>query len=368
MKQLFRLGLLFSFLLTSLAPLQAGVVYQGGKWRSEGGLSKYFFSKGKQGRNAVELMEKAKKAQQDGEIKEALELYDAVIEGYPASEQAPQALYLSGRIQQERSFLENAFKRYEKIVTHYPRYPDYGKVTAAQFEVAELLGRGAKTRFFFDFLPWFSSRKTAIQYYEAFLKYAPNSPHAAQAYLDLGELYARNKKMDKAVELLDQVTSDYPETAQAPQALAHIGEIERSLVMGTDYDQGANFKARDYYTDLLLLYPLSPEAPEAKDALNAIAEEIAESRYAIGKFYWQRRNNPNARILFKEAIALAPKSEVAEKARQALEKIRKKELPAKGLGEVLLGRYKRPSSKRERAIETKIRMLENQQYHQPGVR
>lgn len=360
--------LLFSLIFhLSTQALSADVIYQGGTWRSEGGLSKYLIPEGKLGRNAVDLMEKAQEAQEEGNIKLALKCYDAVIEGYPLSQQAPEALYLSGRLQQERLYLENAYKRYEQIIKHYPKYPDYNKVTTALFELAQSLGRGERTRFLFNLIPWFSSRKLAIQYYESFMLYAPNSVHAPQALLDTGELYTRSGKPDKAIEVLDQLVSDYPDTQQAPQALSFMGTIQRRLVMGADYDQGANIKARDYYTDVIYLYPLSTEAEEAKEAIGEIAEEVAESRYKIGKFYWQRRNNPNARILFKEAIALSPKSEVAQKARYALEKIRNKEPAPKGLGEILLGRYKRPRSKREQKLETQVRMRQNERWQQPGT-
>ncbi len=357
----------FIFSFTALfwvLQLPASLVYQNGKWQAEGGLGEQLLPKESPRLNAPQLMEKAAQAQELGQSGEALAYYQKVIKSYPSSQQAPEALYQSGRIEQQRHFLERAFRDYDRIVKNYPRYPHYEAVTSAQFEIAQSLAQGAKTRFFF--LPWFSSRKLAIEYYESFLKYAPNSPHAPEALLNTGQLYARSGKPDMATDVLDRLMSDYPETPQAPDAFIAMAKIERSMVFGADYDQGANLKARDYYTDLLLLYPLSEQAKQAKVGMEALSEELACSRYKLGYFYWQKRNNPEARVFFREAIALAPDSTIAEKARVALEKIRKRQPAPKGLGEILLGRYKAPRSKKEQTLETRVRKRENQVWSQPG--
>ena len=87
-------------------------------WRIEGGALSGLL--GSEGRNALELMNKGRRAEDRGNLRAALKAYKKVINKYGTSIYTPEALYRSAKLYLERKQYAKAFDAFQGIVTRYP--------------------------------------------------------------------------------------------------------------------------------------------------------------------------------------------------------------------------------------------------------
>jgi hypothetical protein len=79
-----------------------------------------------------------------------------------------------------------------------------------------------------------------------------------------------------------------------------------------------------------------------------LRDRAARARLNLGKFYWFKRNNPEAAKLMANACRnLAPESEAAKEAEGLLAEIQANPTPPKSVVDRLLGVYPRPRTTAE---------------------
>lgn len=324
------------------ASLHAELIWEEGTgWRAKGGLLDPLLGEELEAGNARELMNLAKRRQDEGRYFRALRLYGEVADEYAGSIYAPEALFQKALIYIERHQYEDAHDALQDIIEHYPDYEKFNRVIAQQFEIAAQLKEGKRPHYW-GIIPGFRDRNASIEYFEDVVKNAPYSPQAPVALMHIALVSQEEGKTQEAIDALDRLVTHYPDSILASDAYLNLANTFASLVDGAYYDQGSTREAINYYQDFLVLYPKDPNVATAETGLAKMRDTLARSKFLIGKFYWKYRANPTAaKIFLNDAITLAPNSPAAQEAQTLLDKIAGGAQPPKTPVDWLFGREDR---------------------------
>jgi outer membrane protein assembly factor BamD len=317
------LALFVSVLLICVATgtLRADLVWdpQSG-WRAEGGvLAPYFAST--EGNSAKVLMDKARRAEEAGSNGSALSAYKTVIKKFRSSVFAPEALYRSSGVYEQRRQYSKAFKNLQRIITEHASYPRFREVLGAQYRIASALAEGKRPRYF-GVIPGFKQRDKGVENYEVLIANAPYSEYAPLALMNTARVQRDLGEPDAAIDSLDRMINNYPENFLTSDAYLKLAAAHAEITQGPAYDQASTQQALTYYQDYLILYPGEADATLATKGFNDSRTMLAESKMTMGDFYFFKRDNrPAARVFYNEAITIHPDSPVSERARKLLARL-----------------------------------------------
>lgn len=355
--------LTFILLLASATAAQALLTWNPSEgWRWEGGLTDQLAGpSGEDFKNALDIMNEARAEQEEDNQWTALGLYDDVVDDYPNSVYAPEAHYQRAVIYIDRHQFETATEELTKIIRKYPNYPNFNQVVARLYEIGELVQDG-EIPYYWGVIPGFYNHEFAVEAYEGVVTNAPYSEYAPLALMNLAFVANDNDKPEEAIDALDRLINNYPDSIITSDAYLTLAQTYGSLVQGPEYDQGATRQSISYYEDFLILYPDSVNVPDAEAGLYYMEETLAGNKYDLGTFYWEFRNNPEAALIFlNEAITVAPESPSAKKARELIIEIRSGAEPPETPYDWIFGRYEEPSE-REYEEQSQVDMLENESF------
>ncbi|MFZ5494737.1 MAG: tetratricopeptide repeat protein [Verrucomicrobiota bacterium] len=304
-------------LLLSPARLAADLVWtpEGG-WKVQGGALASLV--GEEGRNALELMNKARTAEEAGEDRRALKSYTQVTKKYPNSVYAAEALYRSGLILQKQEKYHKAFQTYQTLVTAYPNSEKFNDVIGEQYRIASGLAEGKRSKIW-GWLPGFRSYERAIAYFETIVMTAPYSDYAPLALMNAAKGYKKINETPAAIDALDRMINTYPRNVLTPDAYLRIAETHASLVDGPAYDQASTIDAITYYEDYMILFPGHNGMASAEKGLDEMKTVLARSKMVMADYYFKHRKNYKAaRVFYNEAITAYPDSAIAGEAREKL--------------------------------------------------
>lgn len=312
------LGLILAiFSLALPARLAADLVWTASSgWRVEGGALSGLA--GSEGSNALELMNKARVAEERGSIGSAISGYGKVVKKYSNSVYAPEALYRSGKLRLSRKEYLKAFDAFQGVTMRYPNTKRFNEIIGEQYRVASALLDGARNRTW-GWLPGFRNREKALEYFEVILATAPYSDYAPLALMNIARGHQRLRQTEEAIDALDRMINNYPQSLLAPDAYLKLAQAHASLVEGPYYDQASTKEAVTYFEDFMILFPSDSNIASAGKGLDGVKIVLAESKMRIGDFYFYRRNNfKAAKVFYNEAITSYPDSEVAKRAKLRL--------------------------------------------------
>jgi outer membrane protein assembly factor BamD len=310
-------------LVAAFAPagLRAELVWTPGTgWQVEGGALAVV--SGEEGRNALELMNRARAAEESGSNRRALRLYKKVYRSYGKSLYGPEAYFRTAQVRLAQHNYTKAFVAYQQIISLYPNYEKFDFVISEQYRIASAVAAGARNRWMWGTLPGFPKRENAIGYYEYVVANAPYSDYAPLALMNVAKLHKRFRSKIEAIDALDRMISFYPNSILTPEAYLRMAQTRASLVDGPEYDQRSAIDSVTYFQDFLLVFPGDPSVAVAEKGLDSMKTELANSKMKMAEFYhYKRHNYIAAKVFYNEAITLYPNSPVAIKARGRLDKI-----------------------------------------------
>lgn len=291
-------------------------------WRIEGGAMAGLT--GPQGRDALNLMNKARAEQERHSYVSAIRAYTKVTKKYQTSVYAPEAFYQIGKMRLERKQYYKAFDAYELMIARYPNSHRYMEVVGYEYQIAAALMNGARNRVW-GFLPLFTNRERAVQYEETLLAAAPYSDYAPVSLMEAAQAETYLHNPDLAIDELDKLVNTYPQSVLAPVAYLRLADAHAAQVEGPYYDQGETHQAITYTTDFMILFPSDKRIGDAATELDRMKKMLAESKIKIGDFYFYKRDNyPAARVFYNEAITSYPDSSIAQVARDRLTQVEAK--------------------------------------------
>jgi len=307
-----------SFMLASRAAADLVWNPQTG-WKVEGGALAGV--SGSDAKSALAMMNKARAAEEKGKTGTAVKYYSKVGKKYPNSLYAGEAQYRLGNMRLLRKQYLKAFEAYQIVVIRYPNTVRFDEIIGKQYHIASSLLDGARGRIWGIF-PGFANREKAIEELEILLIEAPFSDYAPLALMSIARGHQFFKNTEEALDALDRMVNNYPQSVLATDAYLDLGKTHASLVDGPYYDQGSTRDAITYYEDFMILYPSDNNVGVAEKGLTDMKRVLAESKIKIADFYFKRRDNYKAaRVFYNEAITVYPDSDVAAKARERLTEV-----------------------------------------------
>ncbi len=286
-------------------------------WSVEGGALSGLA--GTEGRNALDAMNKAREAEENGSTRSATKSYASVARKYPNSIYAPEALYRAARLHVSLKQFNKAFDSYQTVLGRYPNTRRFNEIVGEQYRIASALLDGARGRILFGTLPGFKQREKAVEYFETILANAPYSDYAPLSLMNIGRAHQRLNNTEEAIDALDRMINNYPQSLLAPDAYLKLAQTHASLVDGPYYDQANTKEAITYFEDFMILFPGDTSVNSAEKGLDGMKRMLAESKMKIADFYFfKRRNIQAARVFYNEAITAYPDSEVAGRAKARL--------------------------------------------------
>ncbi|WP_414661523.1 tetratricopeptide repeat protein [Horticoccus sp. 23ND18S-11] len=314
---------LFAFgLLTGLARADLVWSAQTG-WRVEGGALSGLA--GAEGSKALDQMNKARTAEEEGSGRSAIRTYQAIAKKYPNSIYAPEALYRSARIRLARKEYNKSFEDFQQVLARYPNTRRFNEITGEQYRIASALLDGARGRMLFGLLPGFKQREKSIEYFETILVNAPYSDYAPLSLMNVARGHQKLGNTENAIDALDRMINTYSQTLLAPDAYLKLAQTHASLVDGPYYDQGSTKEAITYFTDFMLLFPSDTGVANAEKGLDGMKTMLAESKMRMADFYFYKRSNfKAARVFYNEAITAYPESKIAQRAKARLAEVEAK--------------------------------------------
>lgn len=282
--------------------------------------------------NALDLMNRARDAEENGRLRRALGLYKDVHQDHTNSIYAPEALYRSAKIRLQRKQYYKAFEAYQAIISRYPSYDRFNEVTGEQYRIAAALLDGARN-YIWGIIPGFKNRDKAIIYFETVVYNAPYSDYAPLALMNVARAHQKQGNDAEAIDALDRMINNYPQSLLAPDAYIRLAQVHASLVDGPLYDQASTKEAITYFEDFMILFPNDPGVVPAEEGLDDMKTMLARSKMRLADYYFKyRRNYTAARVLYNEAITAYPDSAIAEQATAQLEKVEAARAAAEAAG------------------------------------
>jgi outer membrane protein assembly factor BamD len=310
--------LTLSLLLTGQTRAELVWTPQAG-WKLEGGAMAGV--SGKDAKSAVEMMNRARLAEEKGNTGTAVKYYTKVAKKFPNSVYAPEAQYRLGKNQIANRKYTKAYEALQIVATRYPNTPHYNEVIGLQYSIGASLLDGARNKVWGIF-PGFTNREKGIEFLEILLMEAPYSDYAPLALMSIAQGHAYLKNEEEAMDALDRMINTYPQSVLAPDAYLSLAKAHAALVDGPYYDQASTRDSITYYEDFMILFPSDNNVAAAEKGLTDMKKILAESKIKIADFYFKKRfNYKAARVFYNEAITVYPDSEVAAKARQGLANI-----------------------------------------------
>jgi outer membrane protein assembly factor BamD len=304
------LGLLVNFARADL------VWTPNGGWRVESGALSGL--RPAENRNAVDLMNEARAAEEKGNTWSALSKYSRVAKKYGGSIYAPEALYRIGKLRLAARQYYKAFEAFQAIVAGYPNVRRFDEVVGLQYRIGGDLLDGAHNRLW-GVVPFFKNRERGIQYLQLVVQNAPYGDYAPLALSAAARGEEQNSDPEDAIDMLDRLVNSYSQSVLVPDAYISLGRMHSDLVAGAYYDQDETKQAMTYYEDFMILFPGDANISTAANGLDSMRNLLAESKMRIGDFYFYKRDNYTAaRVFYNEAITSYPDSAVAKRASKRL--------------------------------------------------
>ncbi len=294
-------------------------------WRSAGGVVSPLVAPGDQGGKALDLMNAARSAEEQGAKGRALSLYESVAKQFPHSIYAGEALYRAGNLRLDRHQYVTAFEHYQDAIQQHPDNTHFNEIIGQEYTISAALIDGARG-YWWGVIPGFTNRRQGVDYGETILKTAPSSDYAPLVLMNLSRGHQRLGEKDESKDALDRLISDYPRSLLAPDAYLRLAQAYAADVQGPEYDQGATNQAITYFEDFTLQFPKDPNVPSAAKGIADLRTVLAKGKIQIGDFYFYKRDNfVAARVFYNEAITTYPDSAEAAIARSRLAEVDKVE-------------------------------------------
>ncbi|EDY85259.1 tetratricopeptide repeat domain protein [Verrucomicrobiia bacterium DG1235] len=266
-------------------------------------------------------MNSARKAEEKGSYKRALKLYKKVSKRYPKNQYSPEAYFRTAQIQLARNSVDKAFEAFNTIAWVYPNYGSFNETLGEMYKIAVARLETHRDKILFV-IPGFKNTDRAVQYFERIVAIAPYSDYAPLSLMNVAKAWSDKNSDSMTIYALDRLVTNYPNSFLTSDAYLKLAQTHYGLIKGPEYDQRATEDAITFFEDFLIQYPENLHVDQAETGLSGAKNILSMSKVKMADFYYYKRSKYDAaKILYNEAITIAPRSTAAELARTRLEKI-----------------------------------------------
>jgi tetratricopeptide (TPR) repeat protein len=326
--------------------VSAELIHQDGGWRIKPGTSSGIIPDSRTD-EVLKTIDRAENLSIMREDRAALAIWNKLVEKEAGTDVGAIALLGRARLYTQSGQFDDAEADLDIIFKTHADFAGFGQAVQLAFDLAGQYERGER-RHLGGWFPWFKDPLHALSIYDKILKVAPVGAIAEESLIHAARLAEREDRKEIYSEMLERIVSDYATSKHAPEALERLAKLRGAESMGPDFDQATTLESADHWRTLADQFPGNPRAQQAPEQIKVLRDRAARARLNLGKFYWFKRNNPEAAKLMANACRnLAPESEAAKEAEGLLAEIQASPTPPKSVADRLLGVYPRPRTTAE---------------------
>lgn len=267
--------------------------------------------------SANTMLAEARAYQQSGKNKKALSTYKDISKDYPNSSAAPEALYARAHMLDQQGDLIKAFDTYQELITNYQGSHRYAAALKRQDAVAHAAADGVIKNSFLGMKTKIAPGKTETMLGQV-RDNAPQATSAPRAQFAIGQVWQNSGNAEKAIAAFRRISSDYPDSSQAPEALYQIGEV---LILKTKKGNKniANFdNATNIYNELIQRYPNHKRASDARKRIKSLGGQEIQRSFNVAEFYRKKGNSKSAIFYYKEVLKKSKSGPLRDQATQRI--------------------------------------------------
>ncbi|NQT76007.1 MAG: outer membrane protein assembly factor BamD [Candidatus Omnitrophica bacterium] len=306
-----------------LMVIAAGVVTQpaSGYWVWTPGSSKWENPRYAAKDTPEEQLEYAMAFYEQKNYKMAPREFKKLIKHYPLSKEAPTSQYYLGRIMEDLDKPYEAFKAYQKVIDLYPYTELVDEVIEREYKIGDLFFSGRKYQILGPLkMP---AQDKAIEILKTVAENAPYGKYAEPAMFKTGMAHKQIADYDNAIMMFKGLIDSYPNSEFIDRARYQLAECSKLMSLRPDYDQTPTIVAREEFEDFIEKHPDSEMSKEAREIVDDLRLREAQNAYKIAEFYESRHKPESAVIYYRDIIQKYPGTELARKAKERLDAIRK---------------------------------------------
>lgn len=252
---------------------------------------------------------------------EAKREFRKLLKAYPKSKEAAESQYYLGRIEEDRGNIYEAYQAYQRVIDKYPFSERIQEIIEREYKIGEAFMAGEKRKALGLTLP---IENPAIEIFTKVIENSTYGPLAPKAEYKLGLVLKGLLRYYEAEEAFNKVVSNYPDSEWAAAAKFQIAECRSAVSRGPDYDQGASHEAKQKFEEFVKEHPDAVLSQQAEKNISELNEKEAEASYKTAVFYEKQKAYEAARIYYNDVINNHPQSPWAAKAMERLQLIGKK--------------------------------------------
>lgn len=235
---------------------------------------------------------------QEKKLDDAAKQFEVILKKHPKSRVAPESQYRLGTIYEESGDLLKAHKAYQNLLKTYPQSERFEEVVEREYGLGMAFLSGEKGKVFgIKIKP---SLSTSIEIFKGLVEAAPFSAYGDKAQYQLGIAHLKAGQYDQAVEALQEVVDQYPQSPLVQDARLQMTEAAYAKSQVETRDQSALDEASAQADWYLKKYGTSAEADKAAKIRREVDERNAEKNYRIGAYYEKENYLESALIYYRD--------------------------------------------------------------------
>lgn len=264
---------------------------------------------------------------EDGDIHRALDEFKKLTTAFPNTPMAAEGQFYQGVCFEKIGDIGKASEAFSTLVDRYPYSPRVSDAVEHEYELAEAMLDGKKTKFLgMAIMP---AQDTAANLYKHIVKSAPYGPYGVKAQYRLGDAYLALGDLEEAEKAFQAVVDEYPTSELAEKARYQIARVSYRASQQQEYHMSQTDEALRKYEGFKEAEPDSQLTLEANEVISELRQKKAENIYEIGKFYFDRGKFKSARTYLEDVVRNYPDTKVAADAKDRLDRIDAKGEPSK---------------------------------------
>ncbi|MCU0780945.1 MAG: tetratricopeptide repeat protein [Akkermansiaceae bacterium] len=266
------------------------------------------------------LYQQAKAADDAGDSKKAIKLYDRVANRYPQIAEAAQARFRQAELLEQRGDVLDSFKAYQKFLTRFQGSGLYATALERQARMAQAAADGTIKNSFLGIKSRLSTEKL-VEMLGQVRDNAPQSATASKAQFTIGELHRSDKKTAKAIEAYRTLVREQPESKEAPDAMFQIGVVLTEEANRGNQNLATIDLAREAFNDYLNQYPGHPRNAEARERIASLRVMDVDRAFEVAEYYHKTKRYESAKIYYREVVKRVPSGPVHDQAAARLREL-----------------------------------------------
>ena len=258
----------------------------------------------------------------EGKIRSAMKQYQALVHQWHNSPEAAIAQRAYAGLLEDRRKYSRAFDEFQYLIDNYAGHFQYEEALEHQFRIAHYLMTTRRGSFLF--FPGFDASERALPLFEKIVQNAPGWEKTPQAQFYIGLIHEQAGDFElatKAYEITQYRYPDSPFAAEASFRRAHC------LYVSANTNPQDEIRCRTALSTLagfLKDYPGDNNRNAAQKYLEELKQRLARMYYDRAVFYDRIKNQSrSALIAYSDFVKKFPSSEMAAKAAERIEILRK---------------------------------------------